>query len=90
MRSGRGRGVLPVSATRDVVAILDADGTLPFWQLKLPCSGTRPKMIGTRCFDYIHPDDLEEVFLALTRRWRQRVLAPMEFRASCRRHVAAP
>ncbi len=68
----------------DIVAILDADGTLRYVSPAIETMlGYRPEEVtGTAVFHYVHPDDLEKALEALAETLvRPGVLPPLEFRA---------
>ncbi|HLL40673.1 MAG TPA: PAS domain S-box protein [Rubrobacteraceae bacterium] len=68
----------------DVVAILDADGTLRYASPAVEAVlGYAPEeVIGNRVFDYVHPDDLERAVEALAETLvASGALPPLEFRA---------
>ncbi len=68
----------------DIVAILDADGTLRYVSPAIETMlGYRPEEVtGTAVFHYVHPEDLEKALEALAETLvRTGVLPPLEFRA---------
>lgn len=71
----------------DVVAILDADGTVRYVSpaVEAMLGYTPEEVTGTRVFHYVHPEDLERALEALaeTLVTPAGALPPMEFRARC-------
>jgi diguanylate cyclase (GGDEF)-like protein/PAS domain S-box-containing protein len=70
----------------DVVAVLDADGTLRYVSPAVETMlGYAPEeVIGTGVFDYVHPDDVERALGALAETLvTTGALPPIEFRARC-------
>ncbi len=70
----------------DVVAILEADGTLRYVSpgVEAMLGYTPEEVIGTGVFDYVHPDDLERAVGALAETLMTHgALPPIEFRARC-------
>lgn len=83
---GKGEGALGslLQHVLDIVAVLDADGTLRYASPAAKSMlGYAPEdVVGTSVFDYVHPDDLEGALRALAETlMTPRALPPLEFRA---------